>query len=289
MLLNRYKNFHLIQQLDPVQDHCRIYNLMNGYEFPWDMTRSLEVALMRTYCVPSISKLLNQTGEFTHCPQKRYDDTSIIVGEMIKWGYDSDRGKQALQRMNALHGRFKIDNNDFLYVLSTFIFEPIRWNAQFGWRLMCKQEKLASFYFWREVGKQMQIQNIPETYEEFERYNLDYERQKFRYSDTNCRVGEATRDLFLSWFPWWMRSSIKPGIYALLDDTMLDAFGFPYPSPLLRSVMVSLLKIRAKLIRLFPPRNQPNFYIDSPIPSYPTGYEIANVGPSENFKPQTSD
>jgi hypothetical protein len=226
MLLNRYKNFHLIQQLDPVQDHCRIYNLMNGHEFPWDMTRSLEVALMRTYCVPSISKLLNQTGEFTHCPQKRYDDTSIIVGEMIKWGYDSPRGKQALQRMNTLHGRFKIDNGDFLYVLSTFIFEPIRWNARFGWRLMCEQEKLASFYFWREVGKQMQIQNIPETYEELERYNLDYERQKFRYSDTNCRVGEATRDLFLSWFPLWMRSSIKPGIYALLDETMLDAWFF---------------------------------------------------------------
>jgi hypothetical protein len=29
MLLNRYKNFHLIQQLDQVQDHCRIYHLMN--------------------------------------------------------------------------------------------------------------------------------------------------------------------------------------------------------------------------------------------------------------------
>jgi hypothetical protein len=208
---------------------------------------------------------------------------------MIKWGYDSDRGKEALQRMNALHGRFKIDNGDFLYVLSTFIFEPIRWNARFGWRLMCKQEKLASFYFWREIGKQMQIQNIPETYEELDRYNLDYERQKFCYSDANRRVGEATRDLFLSWFPSWMRSSIKPGIYALLDDTMLDAFGFPYPSPLLRSAMVSLLRIRAKLIRLFPPRNQPNFYIDSPIPSYPTGYEIANVGPSENFKQQSFD
>jgi hypothetical protein len=32
MLLNRYKNLHLIQQLDPVEDHCRIYHLMNGYE-----------------------------------------------------------------------------------------------------------------------------------------------------------------------------------------------------------------------------------------------------------------
>ncbi|MEH2451834.1 hypothetical protein [Nostoc sp.] len=135
----------------------------------------------------------------------------------------------------------------------------------------------------------MQIQNIPETYEELERYNLAYEHQNFRYSDTNCRVGEATRDLFLSWFPSWMRSFIKPGIYALLDETMLDAFGFAHASPLLRSAMVSLLKIRARLIRLFPPRNHPSFHLDSSIPSYPTGYEIANVGPPENVKRQSSD
>jgi hypothetical protein len=79
---------------------------------------------------------------------------------------------------------------------------------------MCEKEKLASFYFWREIGQRMHIQNIPPTYEEFERYNLDYERQHFRYSDTNRRVGEATRDLFLSWFPWWMRSPLKPLVYA---------------------------------------------------------------------------
>jgi len=36
--------------------------------------------------------------------------------------------------MNQLHGRFDIANEDFLYVLSTFIFEPIRWNTRFGWR-----------------------------------------------------------------------------------------------------------------------------------------------------------
>lgn len=282
MNLNRYKNLHEIQQLDPVQDHCQIYSLMSGYEFPWDMPRSLEVALMRTYCIPNISKLLDQTGEFIHRPQKRYDDTSIILTEIVKYGYNSDRGQQAMQRMNAIHRRFKIDNTDFLYVLSTFIYDPIRWNDRFGWRLMCEQEKLASFYFWCEVGKQMHIENIPKTYAEFEEYNRDYERENFRYSDANMRIGEATRDLFLSWFPWWMRTSLKPVIYALLDDTMLDAFGFKYPSPLLRSLVASVLKLRARVLRFFPPRNQPHFFIDSPIRSYPTGYDIANLGSAKN-------
>ena len=284
MYINRYDNLRRIEKLDPLQDHCQIYHLMTGYEFPWDMTRSLEVALMRTYCVPNISKLLDKTGEFNKRPQKRYDDTSIIVVEISKWGYESDRGQQAIQRMNAIHSRFKIDNVDFLYVLSTFIYEPIRWNARFGWRLMCEEEKLAAFYFWQEVGLRMHIQNIPETYEKFERYNLDYEREHFRYSDTNRRVGESTRDLFLSWYPSWMRSPLKPVTYALLDNTMLDAFGFEHPPQWLRLSVANSLKLRGKVLRFFPPRNQPNFFIDSPTRSYPTGYEIANLGPSENGK-----
>ncbi|MEH2249558.1 hypothetical protein [Nostoc sp.] len=132
MHFHRYDNLRRIQQLDPVQDHYQIYHLMVGYEFPWDLVRSLEVALMRTYCIPSISKLLAQTGEFHNRPQKRYDDTSIIVVEISKWGYESERGHQAIAKMNAIHERFTIANKDFLYVLSTFIYEPIRWNAQFG-------------------------------------------------------------------------------------------------------------------------------------------------------------
>ena len=47
----------------------------------------------------------------------------------------------------------------------------------------------------------MNIKAIPESYEEFEQYNIAYERDHFRYADTNRRVAEATRDLFLSWFP----------------------------------------------------------------------------------------
>jgi hypothetical protein len=34
----------------------------------------------------------DKTGEFIHRPQNSYDDTTIILTEMIKWGYDSERG-----------------------------------------------------------------------------------------------------------------------------------------------------------------------------------------------------
>ncbi len=133
-----------IERLDAERDHQRITFLSCRVDFPWDTTRALEFALFRTFAVPAIGGLLHKTGEFECRGQKRYDDTDIIVSEIMEHGYDSDRGRAAIARMNALHGRFNIRNEDFLYVLSTFVFEPIRWNQRFGWRRMIEKERLAA-------------------------------------------------------------------------------------------------------------------------------------------------
>jgi hypothetical protein len=103
----------------------------------------LEFALFRTYAVPSISGLLAKTGEFERGPRKRYDDTELILAEILENGLDSARGRAALARMNAMHGRFGIANEDTLYVLSTFLFEPVRWLERFGWRPMTVHEQQA--------------------------------------------------------------------------------------------------------------------------------------------------
>src|SRR5947199_5628349 len=110
-----------IRRLDPERDDQRIVFLSSCYDFAFDTTRALEFALFRTFAVPSISALLDRTGEFGGRAQKRYDDTDLIVSELMEWGYDSDRGRRALRRMNQLHGRFSIPNEDLLYVLSTFV------------------------------------------------------------------------------------------------------------------------------------------------------------------------
>src|SRR5215213_7007698 len=167
-----------ILDLDPVRDAQRIAYLDTVYEFPFDTTRSLEFALFRTFASPAVSSLLESTGEFAQRAQRRYDDTDLILSTIAESGYDSEAGARAIRRMNRLHGRFQIANEDFLYVLSTFVFEPIRWNERFGWRRLVEQERLAAFHFWREVGRRMAIKEIPDRYEDLLRYNADYERAK---------------------------------------------------------------------------------------------------------------
>src|SRR5438045_155984 len=148
-----------IQSLDPERDAERIVFLDVSLEFPWDTQRSLELAFYRTFAVPSIAELLDSTGEFTARTQKRYDDTQLLISAFSEFGYDSDLGKRAIRRMNQIHGRFEIANDDLLYVLSTMIFEPIRWNERYGWRALIEQERLATFTFWRAVGQRMAIRD----------------------------------------------------------------------------------------------------------------------------------
>jgi hypothetical protein len=275
----RYAILEEIRRLDPERDHQRIIFLSTCYEFPWDTTRALEFALFRTFGVPSIAALLDRTGEFGSRPQKRYDDTDIIVCELIERGYDSERGTRALRRMNQLHGRFDIANDDFLYVLSSFVYEPIRWNARFGWRPMCEPERLGYFYFWREVGRRMNIRDIPADYDAFERFNHEYEQRHYRFTDASRRVGAATRELFAGWFPAFLAPVVRAVIHAMLDDPLLEAFGFPRPSRPMRRLVAAGLRLRGRLVRLLPPRRRPRLRTEMRRPMYPDGYAIERLGP----------
>jgi len=268
-----------IESLDPERDCQRIMHLSFGYEFPWDSTRALEVALYRTYCVPSISRLLDRTGEFYAHTQRRYDDTAILVAEMCEWGFEEGRGREALERMNWAHGHFQIANDDYLYVLSTFVYEPIRWIDRFCWRPTCRTEKLGYYHFWRNIGSRMGIRDIPPSYEAFEEWSRGYERAQFRFTETNRKVGSATRDLFASWYPRVFAPLVHAGIYALLDDAMIEAFGFPRPLPFSRALAAGGLRLRGRIVRWLPPRRTPNFFTDRPNRTHPRGYEIRRLGP----------
>ena len=284
--MGRFDVTRRIAALDPERDHALIMHYLGGYEFPWDYVRSLELALYRTFAAPSISRLLDRTGEFHQRPQRRYDDTSLLMAEIAEWGYDSERGREALRRINRFHGKYEIPNDDFLYVLSTFHLEPIRWINRFGWRRLTDAEVRASYLFWREVGRRMAIRDIPSDHEAFERWSLDFERTHFRYDDANHRVAVSTRELFVSWAPRPLRPLVRVGVHAMLDDAMLAAFGFAPAPPAVRSFITAALRARARLLRLFPARTRKSFFTGTPTRSWPKGYRISQLGPPPLLRPE---
>jgi mpaB/rubber oxygenase-like protein len=261
-------------------DHQAIVHRIACYEFPFDFTRSLELALFRTFCVPSISRLLQYSGEFEARPQKRYDDTDLLVSEVVEHGYDSERGAAAIARINALHGRFKIANGDFLYVLSSFVYEPIRWIDRYGRRPLSDVEKESLCLFWCEVGRRMNIADIPADYESFRLFNLDYERTHFRYSESNKRIGIATREMFVSWYPRLLAPCVRQAIYALMDEPLRRSFGFDDPAPFFARLVPAMLRWRGRFTALLPRRRHPRLRTRMRHRSYRDGYEIERLGPT---------
>ncbi|MFD4294102.1 oxygenase MpaB family protein [Rhodococcus sp. NPDC058532] len=277
-----------IETLDPVRDHQHIHRITAGFEFPWDYTRALEFALFRTYCVPSISELLKRTGEFETRPQKRYDDTSLLMAELLEHGYDSPRGKESLRVVNRMHGKYEISNDDMRYVLSTFVYEPLDWIERYGWRPLHPHERLAAFHFYREVGVRMGIRDIPDDFQEFHRFKAAYERLHFRNTPEVHAVGVYTRDLFCSWFPAAVRPAVSVGVTAMLDPMMLSAFGFRAAPSWMRPVADRALGVRAHALRYFPRRAESASARDPrnrTYPGYPEGYRPSELGAEPLTRP----
>jgi hypothetical protein len=268
-----------IRTLDAARDHQRIVFLSALCDFPFDTTRALEFALLRTFGVPSVAALLEKTGEFVQRTQRRYDDTDLIVSELMEHGYDSEFGSRALRRMNEIHGRFKISNTDYLYVLSTFIYEPIRWNARFGWRRMTGRERLAFFHFWREVGYRMHIQDIPSDYDEFEQYNREFERTHFRFTEAGKRVAGATSGMFAGWVPWPISKLVPSIMHAMIDEPLLTALGIPTSPKWLRGLVGFALRWRGRIAHTLTWRRGAVLRTKMRHRSYPEGFEIEQLGP----------
>lgn len=273
-----------IVALDAAAEHERIVHLLACYEFPWDMTRALEVALLRTFCSPTISGLLRSTGEFTERTQKRYDDTDLIVSEIVEHGYSSDRGRAAIARMNAIHGRFRIANEEFRYVLSTFVFEPIRWINRYAWRRLTGHEEEALFRFWRAVGDRMGIEDLPAERAEFEESSRSYERDHFRPAASNARIAGSTVEMMVGWAPWLVRPLVRASLVSMMDQTMWRCFELRPPTPLWRTLVRTSLRLRGTALRLLPTRRTPRLRTATPNRTYPDGYTIEALGPrASNF------
>ena len=268
-----------IATLDPETKYEEIYRIVFAHEFPWDMNQALSFALFRTYAVPSIGRLLDETGTFAQDTQRRYDDTALLLDEPARNGLHSERGRRAIRRINQMHGAYDISNQDMRYVLSTFVVTPKRWMDDYGWRPMSPAEVRASVLYYVELGRLMGIKDVPTTYDAFEALLTGYETEHFAYDEGGRRVADETMRLMSSFYPAFLAGPMNLFSRSLMDEPLLDAFRLPHPPKPVVAAAVAGLKARARLEALLPARPTPLHSPDLPrIKTYPDGYEIEQLG-----------
>lgn len=268
-----------IAELDPEKDFEEITHIVGDYEFPWEIYQSLRLALFRTYAVPSIGRLLYDTGGFNDDVQKRHDDTAIILFTLGQEGIDSLDGHAAIRRMNQMHGSYDISNDDMRYVLSAFVVTPARWIDQYGWRRRTAVEELASVRFWQRIGKLMGIADIPATFREFEELLDSYEAEHFAFDEKCLAVANVTLGLFETFYPRFARKPANAVLRSLMDDHLLETFGYEKPPAPIVFLSRGGLRLRARFVGILPARKTPKKLSDyREIRSYPDGYSVDQLG-----------
>ncbi|KAI9495130.1 hypothetical protein BDB00DRAFT_272599 [Zychaea mexicana] len=324
----RYRNINAIKEKYPdptlaLRDSAvaeEVYNTTLRKEFPFLARTSLEFALFKTYSVPTISKILYATGEFSRSidsTRKRADDTELILFEIaeayphieeLKKGNrvptqeeindQRRRPEIATKRLNELHGKYPILNGDYLYTLSLFIVEPIKWINNFEWRNLEPIEMNAIFRVWYDIGKGMNIQDIPTTLEGMYEFHEQYARENVRYAPSNWKVGHPTVEHLLTRYPKFASPLAYKLVPAILDPIDVVGFGLEQPKAWAKRVIDITFFLRSMFLRhLALPRSQPmtrtplkpdaetNLYkprYDLYEPTYPNGYCIYELGPDKS-------
>lgn len=257
--------------LDPQTDFEQIYRNVATYDFPWDVNQSLSFALFRTYAVPSVGALLDESGGFADT-QKRYDDTVLLLEQPLVGGFADGDAKAAIRRINQMHHAYDISNDDMRYVLATFVVVPKRWIDDYGWRAMTYDEVVASVNYYRALGRHMNIKDIPETYDQFAELMDSYEAEHFAYDSGGRRVADTTLELLASFYPRPARPVVRWFSRSLMDPPLIEALGYEKPSGLARFVGQAAMRARAAFVRMLPPRLRPKrFEAGSRMKTYTKG------------------
>lgn len=273
-----------IAAMDAHEDCHDIIMLLGNRVFPMDLLIATEIAQLRTFTIPTIAKLLHQTRQFENEGQKRLDDTKALLSEIIVNRPDSERGKEYVEHLNKIHGFYKISNDDYLYTLSTFVFDGKMWLERFGWRQYTEHEHEAVFQFYKQLGEAMKIQEIPESIEAFWAWRCEYEERAAAFSPANKQVALGLLESARRELPWLIRPIFIPATSALLDDDFRDLLGLKKPSALLRAGVSLAMKVRKALLTRFTIWDDIWFWdtaFFNTYPTYPSGYKVTQLGPKK--------
>jgi len=281
---NSYVNQQRIGQLNPQDDYQEIYQLTAFYDFPRDMRDGLTLAFYRVFAIPRIAELLVRTGEMTGRPAKRSYDTGLVIYELIAAGFDAPRGQAMIKLLERVHGGLGIASEDFRYVLCTFMVTPFRWIAARGWRPVLPAERVAATNFYRELGRRMHIEALPETFEEAAAVLDEYERRFATDSEAGRALMGATLLVFRNRLPRPIRPLAAPLLSSYFGDAKLtDALGLPAAPWILSAAIRLVYALRNVLLRRRPAAKTSWFVPGTPTHDvYPDGYTLDQLGPQSS-------
>lgn len=249
-----------LAELDPVRDNEEATHLSIEVRYgdAFFVHAAYTVAFARQVAIPSISRVVYRkgTGDMMHNVRRRNDDTLLFFGEMLRNGHRSARGRAAIDRMEQIHRRFRISDEDKLYTLASLALEADRILDHLGLDVFTDAERLSRYHFWRGVGEYMGL-TVPPTRDAFLAWTFDYERSRYGHTEGGrALVDQLFADWRGRWFPGPLGRFGDAVLLLLLDQPLRAVHRLPDPP--------------RRLVQLAPYVVRPYFAVQALRPHRPT-------------------
>ncbi|KAL4916852.1 hypothetical protein BDW62DRAFT_218449 [Aspergillus aurantiobrunneus] len=259
----RRKYAHLTNPytMTPQTAHSILLSLFT-HEFPLSYALSTQLALLKSYAIPSGTALLCSTRRLTspRAVAKRSEDTAIFITEFLTSNIDSERGRKALAKMNWIHRLYgnRITNDEMIHTLALFVLEPLRWIDRFEWRRLLEVERVAVFVYWREIAMRMGMVGVPATIDGLVSWKAEFEKTQMYFAESNVACVDATVRLFVTHWPAWARGFGKTVVASLVEERVRPVLGMEEPPKWVVGLAEGVLDVRAWVVRvLMVPRLRP--------------------------------
>ena len=281
---DKFARLHRIEELDPAEGHREIVGLFYA-DFQSVMLPQGFNGFMMTYASPRISRVLAQTGELEKRVAKRVIDTILLSRLVMEHGFAPGQGRDAAKRVNAMHRRYDIHDDDFVAVGCDEALCGLELAEEFGWRPVSDNERQALRNYYdlqsRAYGSR---RPLPETIAEMRQYWSDYLDDQARYEPQNQRLAETTLHYFVKLFPGWMGPLARLILLGNLDPRITRACGLRVPSGPERWLAHVILKQMGKRDPI--PDGAPDGLEELVARVYPEGWKIADLGTHNEPEPE---
>lgn len=196
-------------------------------------------AILRALSIAFLVKRLYKDSRLSQQTYQRLLRTRHLIRALIYFGQQSTEAAQAIDSINQAHANVDAANDDYLYVLSTFFLEPLRWNRAYGHSEISNEDLDHVVNFWCQIGCRMGIEDLPSDIEQWWKFQAEYENLHMAYSQQGQEL--ATRsivELCKQAIPPLLRPVARQILYASMDAKVRDCLKLPEPlipaKPLMR-------------------------------------------------------
>jgi hypothetical protein len=273
---DRFARLRRIESLGLKENYREIAMLFYTDFQPVMMPKSFN-GLMFTYAAPRISRVLATTGESEHRIAKRVVDTALLAQTVMQHGFASSSGAKAVRRVNEMHSRYEINEDDFIAVGCESIVDTLTLADRFGWRPVTEKEREAiRIYFNSQARAFGSRKPLPASLPLVEHFYSGYLDTELRYESQNRRLAKILLNWFCGLAPALVRPLLPAMMLSNLDPRIVKACGMKMPSKLTVRVAHRIMKQLGRRDPL--PDNAPNGLAGLVRSVYPDGWDLDTLG-----------